>query len=129
MMNINIIKHYQQTTGLIQRLINISHLLSIGVIVAEKFCLRKCVCCSQVSFAWKTFLFQTEKGNRVRYRQIWQGNCVEDVRLLYSDASYPHIYMLHILCCMIHILGTFLASYDGSYYANEYSGQMWHKVT
>ena len=35
---------YQQTTGLIQRLGNISHLLSIGVIVAKKFCLRKCVC-------------------------------------------------------------------------------------
>ena len=39
----NIKKQYQQTAGLIQRLINISHLLSIGVTVAETFCLRKYV--------------------------------------------------------------------------------------
>ena len=41
---ININKQYQQTTGLIQILINNTHLLSIGVIVAGKFCLRKCFC-------------------------------------------------------------------------------------
>ena len=38
--NININKQYQQTPGLIQRLINIIHLLLIGVIVAQMFCLR-----------------------------------------------------------------------------------------
>ena len=41
MINTNIKKQYQQTAILIQRLIDISHHLSI--IVAEKFCLRKCV--------------------------------------------------------------------------------------
>ena len=40
-------KQYQQETGLIQRIINISHLLSIGVIVVEKFSLRN------VCLAWK----------------------------------------------------------------------------
>ena len=34
----------QPTTGLIQRLINNTHLWSSGVIVAVKFCLRKCDC-------------------------------------------------------------------------------------
>ena len=44
MINININKQYQQATGLTQRLTKISHLLLIGVIVAETFCMRKCVC-------------------------------------------------------------------------------------
>ena len=51
---ININKHYQQTTGLIQRLINIAHLSSICVVLAKKFCLRKCVYCVRVSLARKT---------------------------------------------------------------------------
>ena len=45
-------KQQQQTTGLIQRLINNTNLLSIGVIVAEKL---------------------TEKGDIVKDWQIWQG--------------------------------------------------------
>ena len=56
-------KQYQQTTGLIQRLINISHFLSLGVIVAEKFCFKVCL-------AWKTISCQTDKGNRVKHGQI-----------------------------------------------------------
>ena len=39
------------------------------------------VCCFQVSLAWKTISCQMEKGNRVKHRQIWQGNCVEEVNL------------------------------------------------
>ena len=59
----NIKKQYQQTKGLIQRSINISHLLSIGVIVAEKFCFEKVfVCCLQVSLAWKKFLARQKRG-------------------------------------------------------------------
>ena len=85
MYNTDINKQYQQTTGLIQRLINITHLLLIGVIVAEKFYLRKCVCCLHVSFAWKTISCHTEKGNGVKHKQIWQGNCVEDVVKMNND--------------------------------------------
>ena len=36
MININICKQYQQTTGLIQRLINNTQLVSIGIVVAVK---------------------------------------------------------------------------------------------
>ena len=50
----------------------------ISVIVAEKLCLRKCVCFSKVCHAWKTISCQTEMRNRVKHRQVWQGNCVED---------------------------------------------------
>ena len=39
-----VINNINKKHTLFQRLINISHLLFIGVIVAEKFCLRKCVC-------------------------------------------------------------------------------------
>ena len=42
MINTNIKKQYQQT-GKIQRLINMSQLLSFSVTVAETFCLRKCL--------------------------------------------------------------------------------------
>ena len=38
MINVNIRKQQQKTTGLIQRLNNNIQLLSIGVIVPEKFC-------------------------------------------------------------------------------------------
>ena len=74
----NINKQYQHATRLIQRFICITHLLLIDVIAAENFCLRKHVCCSQVSLAWKTISFRKEKGNRVKHRQTWQGNHVED---------------------------------------------------
>ena len=43
MINTNIKKRAQQTTGLIQRLSNNIQLLSIGVIVSEKFCFRNCL--------------------------------------------------------------------------------------
>ena len=43
MINTNI-KKYQQTTGLIEGLNNNILLLSIGVLVSEKFCFSKCVC-------------------------------------------------------------------------------------
>ena len=44
-------QQYQQTTGYIQRLINNTHLLLIGLILAEEFFFRKCVCSSQGSLA------------------------------------------------------------------------------
>ena len=77
-------KQYQQTTRLIQRLISISHLQSIGVIVAVNFCLRKCVYCLQVCLAWKTIFCQTNKVNRVKHVQIQQGTCQEDANTLDS---------------------------------------------
>ena len=77
MINTNIKKQYQQTTGLIQRLNNNIQHLSIGVIVSEKFGCRKCVC-----LAWKTTFCQTDMGNRLKQGQIQQGTCVEDDKLL-----------------------------------------------
>ena len=42
-------KQQQQITGLIQRLSNNMQLLSIGVIVSEKFCFRKfCLLCTSL---------------------------------------------------------------------------------
>ena len=49
-----------------------------GVIIAERFCLRKCVCfCSQFSVSWKTFFFfcQTVKRISLKNWKIWKGNC------------------------------------------------------
>ena len=90
---INIKKQYQQTTrGLIQRLINNTLLLWIGVIVAENFCIRNCVCCSQVCplcHVWKAISCQTEKGNKAKHRQSWQGNSVEDGYT--SDIHVRHV--------------------------------------
>ena len=61
-------KQFQQTIGLIQRLVNNTHLSSIGLFVAEKFCLRKCfyLLFASFSLAWKTIFCQTEKENRVK---------------------------------------------------------------
>ena len=39
----NINKQYQQTTGFIEKFINITHLWSIGVIATKKFCMRQCL--------------------------------------------------------------------------------------
>ena len=49
---------------IIQRLINISHLLLIGVIVAERLCLRMCVCCCMDKFVMhgKQFLAKQIRG-------------------------------------------------------------------
>ena len=66
-------KQQQQTTGLIQRLRNNIQLLSIGVIVSEKFCFSKCPCFLQVCLAWKTISCQTDKGNRLKHVQFLQG--------------------------------------------------------
>ena len=55
-------------------------------LVNWSYCGRRFVCCSQVrlawktSLAWKTISCQTEKGNRVKHSQIWQGTDVEDGR-------------------------------------------------
>ena len=64
MINFNINKRYQHATELIQRLINITHLLSIGIIVAQTFCLRKCVCLLFLKFVWngKQFLAKQKRG-------------------------------------------------------------------
>ena len=79
MINTNFKKQYQQTAGLIQRLTNISHLLLIGVIVAEKFCLRKCVfVVYKFVLHGKQITCQTDKGNRLK-NPIFAGcTCVED---------------------------------------------------
>ena len=50
-------KQQQQTTGLIQILGNNIQLMSIGVIVSEKFFFQKMfVCCLQVCYAGTTIL-------------------------------------------------------------------------
>ena len=82
MINTNIKKPYQQTAGLIigLRLTNISHVLLIGVIVAEKLCLRKCVfVVYKFVLHGKQITCQTDKGNRLKYTQFSQG--VEDEKL------------------------------------------------
>ena len=67
-------KQQQQTTGIIQRLsINIQ-LLSIGVIVSEKFCFRNCLfVVYKFALRGQQFSYQTGKGNRVKHRQFSQG--------------------------------------------------------
>ena len=56
-------KQQQQTTGLIQRLNDNIQLLSIGVIVSEKFCLTKCVCLLFTNLScMKDFLAKQTKG-------------------------------------------------------------------
>ena len=49
--------------------------LSIGVVDAEKFCLRKCIC---LMFTSLSCMENKKKGKIVKHRQIWQDNCVED---------------------------------------------------
>ena len=74
MINTNIKKQYQQTPGSIQRLTNISHLLLIGVIVAEKFCLTKCVfVVYKFVLHRKQITCQTDKENRLKHAQFLQG--------------------------------------------------------
>ena len=86
---ITIKKQYQQTTGLIQILNNNNiQLLLIGVIVSEKFCFRKCVCCLQVCRAWKTISCKTDKVNRVKHSQFSQDTGVEDAQIV-------HLYKLN----------------------------------
>ena len=71
MINTNIRKQQQQTTGLIQRLSNNIQLLSIGVIVSEKFCLRKClVVVYKFALHGQQFSCQPGKGNRVKHLQF-----------------------------------------------------------
>ena len=74
MINTNITKQQQQTTGLIQRLSNSIQLLSIGVIVSEKFCFRKCLfVVHKFALHGQQFSCQTGKGNRLKHRQFSQG--------------------------------------------------------
>ena len=70
-MNTNIKKTKSTKKGLIQRLINISHLLSIDVVVTEKFCLGKCVCVLFTSLSCiENNLLPNSLGNRVKRSQI-----------------------------------------------------------
>ena len=78
MIDTKIEKWCQQTTGLIKKLINISHILLIGVLVVEKFNWESVVHNSQAILAWKTISCQSEKGKRVKHRHIQQDNCVDD---------------------------------------------------
>ena len=50
------------------------------------------VCCLQVSLAWKTISCQTEKENRVKIKQIWHGNCVEDGQHLVNNDINLYIF-------------------------------------
>ena len=63
MINTNIKKQYQQTTGLIQRL-NKSQRSFVPESVS--------VCCLQVCLTWRPIHCQTETGNRVKRVQILQ---------------------------------------------------------
>ena len=85
MINTNIKKLYQQTAGLIQRLTNISHLLLIGVIVAEKFCLTKYMFVVYkfvlhgkqfvAKHTWKTICCQTDKRSEMLIN-LWINSAV-----------------------------------------------------
>ena len=98
MINPNINKQYQQTAGLVQRLINNTHLLSVGVIVAEKFCLEKCVfVVYKFVLHGKQFFAKTDKGNRVKHIQIKQGTCEEDAPTGEQKKLYPPPYIPQLL--------------------------------
>ena len=78
---------FQQTAGLIQRLTNISHLLLIGAIVAEKLYLRKSVfVVFKVVLHGKQITCQTDKENRLKHAQFPQGVPVWRMR-----TSHPNI--------------------------------------
>ena len=71
MMDTNIKKQQQQTTGLIQRLRNKIQLLVISVIVSEKFWFRKCLfVVYKLALHGQQFSRQTGKGNRVKHLQF-----------------------------------------------------------
>ena len=53
-------EYYKQTTVLIERLNNKVQLLSIGIIVSEKFCFSKCVFGCNFVLLGKQFLCQTD---------------------------------------------------------------------
>ena len=89
MINSNIKRQQQQTTGLIQRLSNNIQLLSIGVIVSEKFCFRKCLYVFyKFALHGQRFSCQTGKGNRAKHRQFFQG--VPVWRMLQGSDSKWH---------------------------------------
>ena len=78
---------FHQTAGLIQRLTNISHLLLIGAIVAEKLYLRKSVfVVFKVVLHGKQITCQTDKENRLKHAQFPQGVPVWRMR-----TSHPNI--------------------------------------
>ena len=71
MINTNIKKQQQQTTGLIQSLSNNTQLLSIGVIVSEMFCFRNCLfVVYKFALHGQQFSCQNGKGNRVKHWQF-----------------------------------------------------------
>ena len=59
------------------------------------YCLREvlfqCVCCLQVCLVWKTISCHTDKENRVKYSQIWQGTCEENVSIRILSMMCPYI--------------------------------------
>ena len=74
MINTNIEKQQQQTTGLVKRLSNNIQLLSLGVIVSEKFCFRNCLfLVYNFALPGQQFSCQTGKGYRVKHWQFLQG--------------------------------------------------------
>ena len=79
-------KHHQQSAGLIQRLTNISHIcrLVLSVIVAEKFCLRKCMfVVYKFALHGKQITVPNRQGNRIKQAQflqdepVWRMNSTE----------------------------------------------------
>ena len=77
MINTNIRKQQRQTTGLIERLNNIIQLLSIGRIVQEKFCFRKCLLVVyKFALHGQKFSCQTGKWNSQKHVQFSQGGTV-----------------------------------------------------
>ena len=71
MINTNIRKQQQQTTGLNQRLSNNTQLLLIDVIALEKSGFRKClVVVYKCALHGQQFSCQTGKGNRVKHLQF-----------------------------------------------------------
>ena len=112
MINTNI-KKQQQQTGLIQRLSNNIQLLSIGVIVSEKFCFKRClfVVC-KFALHGQQFSSQTGKRNRLKHRQFSRGVPVWRMLLAgkRSFSTFLTNYVLHnnfvifVACAVSQIL-------------------------
>ena len=71
MINTNIKKQYKRNNKINSKFKQNIQLLSIGVIVSEKFCFRKCVCLlfTSLSCLENSFL-PNDKGNKVQHSQI-----------------------------------------------------------
>ena len=91
MINTNIKKQYQQTTGLIQGLNNNIQLLLIDVIISEKSCFRKClVVVHKLALHGQQFYCQTGKGNSQKHVQFSQGVPVWRIYLDLSELFQSH---------------------------------------